>query len=126
MRHRGQEIDATDDMVCYAIMRGLHASLRPYVMQQDPVTPEELLTAAKVAEATIDESTQGTNTAILEAINHVEQRVAAPLSAPRRPASRGAFQAPRMRPPSQDRCHQQVQFDDRRNNNRPYQAYSGH
>jgi len=80
MRCKGQEIEATDDMVRYAIMRGLRANLRPYVMQQDPATPEGLLEAAKVAEATIEDSTP-LNSAILEAINRVEQRVSAPVVA---------------------------------------------
>ena len=79
-RRKGQETDATKDMVRYAIMHGLRTSLRPYVMQQDPATPTELMSAAKVAEATTDDSTQCMNTAILEAINHMEQRVAAPMT----------------------------------------------
>ena len=106
MRRQAKEIDASDDTLRYAIMRGLRASLRPYVMQQDPATCEDLLHAAKVAEATIDDSMQRTNNAILTAINRIERHVAAPITTPRRLLARAAAQE------LQERRQRQVRFDD--------------
>jgi len=67
--------DENNDMTRYAIVKGLRASLRPYVMQQNPRSSAELLEAAKVAEATIVEPPSAPNTEILDAISLLEQRV---------------------------------------------------
>ena len=75
-------------MTRYAIMKGLRASLRPYVMQQNPRSTAKLLEAAKVAEATIVEPSSAPNTEILDAISRLEQRVTQ-LS---RQHSQGSFQ----------------------------------
>ena len=67
--------DENTDMTRYAIMKGLRATLRPYVIQQNPRSSAKLLEAAKVAEATIVEPLSTPNTEILDAISRLELRV---------------------------------------------------
>ena len=77
MMQKARDVGADDnnDTTRYAIMKGLRASLRSYVMQQNPRSTAELLEAAKVAEATIVEPSSAPNTEILDAISRLEQRV---------------------------------------------------
>ena len=81
---RDDDKDDDSDMTRYAIMRGLRPALRTYVMQQNPETTAELLEAAKIAEATVAETTTMANAEILEAISRLEQRVANSVSDPSR------------------------------------------
>ena len=74
-------------MTRYAIMRGLRPALRTYVMQQNPTSLDELVTAAKVTEATVTETTPAVNSEILEAISRLEQRVTNSIPDNRRSAS---------------------------------------
>ena len=90
MLRRATEVNAPDEMTRYAIMKGLRPAYRAYVMQQNPKTTEELLEAALVAEATVTDSSSATSSAILDAINRLEQRVTAPFEETRRPALRNS------------------------------------
>ena len=47
------KVNASADMVCYAVMHGLRPELSTYVMQQNSATYDALVEAAKVAEATV-------------------------------------------------------------------------
>ena len=71
MMQKARDVGADDNngITRYAIMKGLRASFRPYVMQQNPRSIAELLEAAKVAEATIVEPSSAPNTEILDAIS---------------------------------------------------------
>ena len=77
--HKARDVGAEPPMTRYAIVRGQRPELRTDVMQQNPTTTAELLEAAKVAEATIVDSGPPVSSEILEPINRLEQRVAAPV-----------------------------------------------
>ena len=87
MKRRAREVGATDDTTRFALMKGLRPSLRTYVMQRNPASCEEWLEAAKVAEATVVETSAATTSDLMEAIKRIEQRVACPLPAARRSPS---------------------------------------
>ena len=115
MLRRATEVNAPDEMTRYAIMKGLRPAYRAYVMQQNPKTTEELLEAAL---ATFTDSSSATSSAILDAINRLEQRVTAPFEETRRPALRNSTspsrfpRSPSPAFPSRDR--RQVRFNDQR------------
>ena len=102
MIRKAREVNATADMTRYALMKGLRQTYRSYVMQQNPTTVEQLLDAAKVAEATISDAEPMGTPEILEAINRLERRVSAPITDQRRVSFRRASKPP-PRPASRDR-----------------------
>jgi len=83
MPRKSREVQTSAGMTQFAIMRGLRPAYRTYVMQQNPTTIAELLEAAKVAEATVDDSPLVT-LEILEAINRLVRRITAPVADTRR------------------------------------------
>ena len=95
MLREAHEVSAPDDMIRYAAIRGLRAELRTYVMQQNPATTTDLLEAAKIAEATVVDSGSTVTSDILEAINRLEHRVAAPVDERPRSPARGRSPARR-------------------------------
>ena len=102
MMRKAREVNATADMTRYALMKGLRPTYRSYVIQQNPTTVEQLLDAAKVAEATISDAEPMGTPEILEAINRLERRVSAPITDQRRVSFRRASTPP-PRPASRDR-----------------------
>jgi len=72
---KARDVQASDEMTRYAIMRGLKPELRKYVMRQNPTTNAALLEAAKIAEATFVETAPPVSSEVLEAINRLEQRM---------------------------------------------------
>ena len=89
---KAKEAAIDDDMLRYAVMRGIHSQYRPYVMQQNPDSISSLLEAAKVAEATIDAG-QPSMSELLDAINQLQARPMASITqsmpTPRSTASTG-------------------------------------
>ena len=83
-------------------------------MQQNPSTTAELLEAAKVAEATVVESGPSVSSEILDAINRLEQRVAASVDDNRPPGNRRQSWSPAPFGRSTSTLRQRVRFDDRR------------
>jgi len=113
MLRQAREVSAPDDMIRYVVMRGLRPELRTYVMQQNPATTTDLLEAAKVADATVVDPGSTVTSEILEAVNRLEHRVAAPVDD--RPCSPARGRSPARRYdgrssslPRQDR---RVRFD---------------
>jgi len=113
MQRRAREVNAPADMTRYAMMKGLRPELRSWVMRQNPTTTDELLEAAKVAEATEVETTPSATSEILDAIRRLELRATTPVDDQRRPTFRPSSPAPKPRreAPRPDR---RVRFDDRR------------
>ena len=88
MTREARDVMAAPDMARFAMIRDLRPEFRTYVMQQNPRTTAELLEAAKVADATVIESGPPVSSEILEAINRLEQRVAASVDDKRPPGNR--------------------------------------
>ena len=114
MVRRAREVSASNEMTRFALVRGLRPELRTYVMQQNPATNDEFLAAAKVAEATVIESSPTITTEILDAIRRLEACAATSIRESRRSPVRNASPSPRPRSASASRPERRVRFDDDR------------
>lgn len=71
---KATELGMPEDQVLNIVLNGLNSNLRPYVLQQNPTTLEQLTNAAKVAELTCGEQKQEQQT-IMSAISRLENKL---------------------------------------------------